>query len=345
MENRRMLANRWTCGVLIGLSAGVLSAQSVDEDQVRIETEFGRSFSDLVRLNYWSVFERGDEFAVELGVSRERFDALLAKHSWELGEPPALAYQNALEPERIADLKSVTITSRTKVESGAFVDSSGQAANPGAVAGVRCDRNRLIITVTCPEVNFERMKAVVPRVDDRPEKEKAFWSGDFVALKPLLYQGTGQDDETRWARGLQKPGVSVLTDECVVVWLTPVGVGQDWSNFELVDLAPDPATLRTQLKPRAADTNRVFMEGAFYFIAVNPNGATLDVFYDPWGGGTMSPAWQSKSEVTIERSPTSWKVTMEIPWDSLRPTVGKGSVWGVDLGRIRRQGARTGGCR
>lgn len=328
--------------VLIGLSAGVLSAQSVDEDQFRIETKFGRSFSDLVRLNYWSVFERGDEFAVELGVSRERFDALLAKHSWELGGPPALAYQNALESGRIANLKRVTVTSRAKVKSGAFVDSSAQAANPGAVAGIRCDRNRLIITVTCPETNFDRMKAIVPRVDNRPAKEKAFWSGDFVTLKPLLYQGTSQDDETIWARGLQKLDVSVLTDECVVVWLTPVDVGQDWSNFELVDLAPDPAMLRSQLMPRPQSENRVFMEGAFYFIAVNPNGATLDVFHDPWAGGTMSPAWQSKSEVTTERSPTGWKVAMEIPWDSLRPTVGKGSVWGVDLGRIRRQGTSPG---
>jgi hypothetical protein len=279
--DRQILAKRWICGVLIALNAGVLSAQSVDEDQVRIETEFGRSFSDLVRLNYWSVYERGDEFAVELGVSRKRLDALLAKNSWELGEPPALAYQNAFESEGIASLKRVTVTSRAKVESGAFVDSSGQAANPGAAAVVRCDRNRLIITVTCPEANFERMKAVVPRVNNRPEKKKAFWSGDFVTLKPLLYQGTSQDDETRWARDLQKPEVSVLTDECVVIWLTPVGVGQDWSNFELVDLAPDPATLQSQLKPRAAGANRVFMEGAFYFIAVNPNGATLDVFYDP----------------------------------------------------------------
>ncbi len=342
LENQRKLAYRWICGVLIGLSAGVLSAQSVDEDQVRIETEFTRSFSDLVRLNYWSVFERGDEFAVELGVTRKRFDALLAKHSWELGEPPALAYQNSLESERIANLKRVTVTSRAKVESGAFVDSSGQAANPGAAAVVRCDGNRLIITVTCPEANFERTKAVVRRVDNRPEKEKAFWSGDFVTLKPLLYQGTSQDDETRWARDLQKPEASVLTDECVVVWLTPLGVGQDWSNFELVDSAPDPATLQSQLKPRAADANRVFMEDAFYFIAVNPNGATLDVFYDPWGGGTMSPAWRSEAKVTAERSPTGWKVTMEIPWDSLCPTVGKGSVWGLDLGRIRRQGMRPG---
>ena len=115
--------------------------------------------------------------------------------------------------------------------------------------------------------------------------------------------------EVKWALGLLKPNQSVLLDECVVVCLTPVGVGRDWSNFELIHLAPDPEELRSQLKPRPASTNRVFMEGAHYFIAVNPNGALLDVFYDPWGGGTMSPAWKSKTKATAHPARRrGWKV-------------------------------------
>ena len=41
---------RWVCGAIIGLSVGALSAQTLDQEQTRIETESGHSFSDLVRL-------------------------------------------------------------------------------------------------------------------------------------------------------------------------------------------------------------------------------------------------------------------------------------------------------
>ena len=82
--------------LLLLLFIGVMT-ESPEEDQASIEREFGRSFSDVVRLNYWSVFERGDEFADELGISRARLDDLVAKHSWELKPPPALAFQNALD--------------------------------------------------------------------------------------------------------------------------------------------------------------------------------------------------------------------------------------------------------
>ena len=91
------------------MNAGVVVAQSLEEDQARIEKKFGRPFSDVVRLNYWSLFERGDEFAQELEISRARLDALIAKHSWELKPPPALAFQNALESDQSRTLKRVTV--------------------------------------------------------------------------------------------------------------------------------------------------------------------------------------------------------------------------------------------
>ena len=50
----------------------------------------------------------------------------------------------------------------------------------------------------------------------------------------------------------------------------------------------------------------------------------------------MSPAWKSKTKATATRSKKGWKVALEIPWNSLRPTVGKGSVWGVDVSHLRR---------
>ena len=331
-----MLSIRLICGVIIGLSASALSAQSRDEDQARIEKEFGRSFEDVVRLNYWSVFERGNEFAQELGISCERLDALMSKHAWQLQAPPALSLQNALDSDRAKALKRVTASSWEEVETGAFVGPSGKAAKYGAFAKISTDGNGITVTVICSEPEPAQMKATTPLVDSRPEKVRAYWNGDFAAIKPLLYQGMTQEQETKWALDLPKPDKSVLLDECVVVCLTPVGVGQDWANFELIHLAPDPEELRSQLKPRPASENRVFMQGAYYFVAVSLTGAVLDVFYDPWGGGTMSPAWKSKANVTTTRSKQGWKVTMVVPWNSLRPTVGKGSVWAVDVSRIRR---------
>ena len=53
----------------------------------------------------------------------------------------------------------------------------------------------------------------------------------------------------------------------------------------------------------------------------------------------MSPAWKSKTKATVTRSKKGWEVAMEIPWDSLRPTVGKDSVWGLDISRLRRGNA------
>ena len=314
----------------------MVMTKPLEGDQKRIEKDFGLSFSDVVRLNYWSVFERGDEFAEELGISRPRLDALIEKHSWELRPPPALAFQNALNSSQAKGLDRAKASSSQGIDTGLLVGPAGKASSPAAHAEIRCDSGKLSITVNCPDPNPGQWKALTPLVDDRSEKVKAFWRGDFATLKPLIYPSMTRGQEVKWALGLPKPRQSVLLDECVVVCLTPVGVGQDWSNFELINLSPDPEKLRSQLKPRSARVNRVFMEGAYYFIAVNPNGALLDVFYDPWGGGTMSPAWKSGTKATTTRSKKGWKVEMEVPWDSLRPTVGKGSVWGVDVSRLRR---------
>ncbi len=314
----------------------MVMAEALEGDQARIEKEFGRPFSDVVRLNYWSVFERGDEFAEELGISRQRLDTLLAKHEWELKPPPALAFQNALDSNQAKSLKRVKASSRQGLDTGSFVGPSGKAPSLAASAEIRCDGGKLTITVTCPDTNPGQWKASTPLVDERSERVKAFWRGDFATLKPLIYPSMTRGQEVKWALSLPKPTQSVLLDECVVVYLTPVGIGQDWSNFELIDLAPDAKALRSQLKPRPAKANRVFMEGAYYFIAVNSNGALLDVFHDPWGGGTTSPAWKSKTKANVTRSKKDWKVVMEIPWDSLRPTVAKDSVWGVDVSRLRR---------
>jgi len=161
-------------GTVIWLSPGVVVAQSIEKDQARIEKKFGRPFSDIVRLNYWSVLERGNEFAQELGISRARLDALIARHSWELKPPPALAFQNALDLDRAKALKRITVSSRQNLKTGAFVDPTGQSPKSAAHAEIRCDGGKLVITVTCPESKPGQLKAVTPLVDNLPKKVKTF---------------------------------------------------------------------------------------------------------------------------------------------------------------------------
>ena len=184
---------------LLFLVTAVVMAESLEGDQARIEKEFGRPFSDLVRLNYWSVFARGDEFAEEMGISRPQLDALIAKHSWELKPPPALAFQNALDSSQSKALQRVKASSRQGLDTGAFVGPSGKAPSPAASAEIRCDGGKLSITVTCPDPNPGQWKAVTPLVDNRSEKVKAFWSGDFATLKLLIYPSMTRGQEVKWA--------------------------------------------------------------------------------------------------------------------------------------------------
>ena len=207
-------------GTIIWLNPSFVLAQSIEKDQARIEKKFGHPFSDVVRLNYWSVFERGNEFAQELGINRAQLDALIAKHSWELKPPPALTFQNTLDSDLARALKRVTVSSRQNLKTGDFVGPSGQSPKSAAHAEIRCDGGKLVITVICPDPNPVRLKAVTPLVDNRPKKVKAFWSGDFAAFKPLLYKGMTPGQETRWARELKKPTQSVLLDAVSYTHLT-----------------------------------------------------------------------------------------------------------------------------
>ena len=165
----------------------MVMTKPLEGDQKRIEKDFGLSFSDVVRLNYWSVFERGDEFAEELGISRPQLDALIEKHSWELRPPPALAFQNAMNSSQAKGLDRAKASSSQGIDAGLLVGPAGKASSPAAHAEIRCDSGKLSITVTCPDPNPGQWKALTSLVDDRSEKVKAFWRGDFATLKPLIY--------------------------------------------------------------------------------------------------------------------------------------------------------------
>ena len=310
---------------------GIQSEAPVADEIVRIERKFGRPFSDIVRLHLWSRYRTSDRFAENLGVTPVRLEELIEEYRWGLMHPPALMFQNGDSPEAV-----VRASTDDMHKVARFVDSSGRAGGRNTRAMVGCDRYALTVSFACVEPDPESIVASTPARTQLPPKEQAYWDGDLVPLGKMLYQGKTLDEEQDWARGLQPPETSVLLDDCVVVFLTPVAIGKDRSHRELAHLAPDPAKLLSELHP--LKDNRVFLEGAFYFIAVNPNGAVLDVFYDPWDGGIYCPAWHSEAKVSTSIVGDVWETKVEIPLKSLQPNVNEDSVWGVDLCDIRRSG-------
>ena len=323
-------------GVSATVAVGAQPAAPVTDAVGRIEREFVRPIADVVRLRLWSRYGTSERFAADLGLTRSQLDELLEVYRWELMHPPSLRFQNKAVPEVL-----VRASTHDVCEVDGLVDQAGRTADPRTRAVIGCDRYTLTVTLSGDEPGARSLVAKVPTQDPRPPKERAYWEGDLVPLRGMLFQGRTISEEQEWAQGLQPPGTSVLLDDCVVIFLTAVAIGKDRSHLELAHLAPDPARILSELHP--LKDNRVFLEGAFYFIAVNPNGAVLDVFYDPWGGGIFCPAWHSEAKVSTSITDDSWETKVQIPLKSLQPNVNEDSVWGVDLCRIRRGGSGEAG--
>jgi len=313
---------------------GAQSEMPVADEIARIERVFGRPLADVARLHLWSRYGTTDRFATHLGITPQQLDELFKVYQWELMHPPALRFQNGGIPESFVRASTDVVR---KLDG--FVGRNGGVGSPSTRAVIGCDRYTITVSLTCDEPNTRSMVVRAPAQDQLPPKERAYWDGDLVPLKGMLFQGTRISDEQQWAQQLQPPDTSALLDDCVVVFLTPTVIGKDLSHLELAHLAPDPAKILSELHP--LEDQRVFLEGAFYCIAVNPNGAVLDVFYDPWGGGIFCPAWHSEAKVSTSITGDKWEAKVQIPLRSLQPNVNEDSIWAVDLCRIRRSGAQS----
>jgi len=314
------------------VAIGAQPAAPVADAVARIERESGRPIADVVRLRLWSLYGTSERFATELGITRGQLDELCEIYRWELMHPPALGFQNKANPA-----VSVLASAHDVCKVDGLVDQTGRAAGPRTRAVIGCSRATITVSLSCDEPDLRSLVVKSPAQYQLSPKERAYWEGDLVPLKGMLFQGKRIEEEREWAEGLQPPDGSVLLDDCVVIFLAPIAIGNDRSHLELARLAPDPAKILSELHP--PENNRVFLEGAFYFIAVNANGAVLDVFFDPWGGGIFCPAWHSEAKVSTSITDDSWETKVRIPLTSLQPNVNEDSVWGVDLCRIRRGGA------
>lgn len=317
-------------------SAVAASAQSETNSKVpleeRLEEHSRLPALDAVRLRLWSRFGTVERFAGELDVPQPELEHYLAAHAWDLMRAPAAALTNTDLSGRAFTLAS----SGEPVRANAFVTADGATSNPSTRTQIRCDRDAITISFTCDEASMSRLVANRPAADPLSDTEQWFRDGDLVALKKKA-------DFPRSNLGLKRlgydpsspPGASLLLDDCVILFLTPVSIGRDSSNLFPAAFVPDPAKWLSETIP-VGERSRVYLEGAYYAIAINPNGAVLDLFYDPWDSGTVCPAWPSNAEIATRRSDDSWGAEIRIPWKSLQPRLNEDAVWGVDLARIRR---------
>ncbi len=323
--------------VVVAWTAALTAAQpnlQIARQKDRIEREFGRPLDDVVRLRLWSRYGMSNRFATDLGLTRKQLDELFETRRWELMDPPSLAFQNRAHPQ--VSVRAATLDTH-RVDG--FVDQTGQAARLGTQAVISCGRNTLTVSFSCDAGDPKSLVAENPARDSRPPKEGAYWDGDLVPLSKMLYKGMTLKEELEWVKKLPPPSTSVLLDDCLVISLTPTVIGKVQSHRDLAFVARDPQEILAELEP--LEDPKVFLEGAFYFLAINPNGAVLDVFYDPWGGGVFCPAWHSEAKISTNIAAGTWETKVEIPLKSLQPKVNENSVWGVDLCRIDRSGNRS----
>lgn len=299
-------------------------------------SESSLCFADLARLMLWSRYGTGARFAEDLGLSPAQMRRLLRAHEWELMHPPGLRFQNKAVP--IGDILSVKRKNVALIDG--FVGPQERAACPNTRAQVRSDRHAITVSFICDEPHPEAVKASVPAKGFLTPVEQAFWAGDFMRLRKAGFFAKGRNALLEWAANHPAPVSSVLLDDCVVVFLTPVAIGKDRSHLFPLRYVPDPQRLAATAP--AFTKSRIRLEGAFYFIAINSNGAILQAFYDPYDTGTFCPAWHSMGKASATLGPESWRATVRIPWKELKPVVNEDCIWAIDLCRIRRGNAKAG---
>jgi len=316
--------------------------QQLDKLERQIEKRFGKRFVDVIRTRYWASFATLDVLSKRLGCSTDELCALIDRHSWELQHPPALDLQNRLVTGAVEltsrDPKTVTVENF-------IADPSGRPAASVTRVALRADGHELSIRFDCeePDMHGLRVNAGGDPVENNPfniavwEANFGWWEGNFQWMTRRVKE-MGEARFLELARAVPPRPYSVFEDDCVVIFLTPVHIGDDKTYLDITRLEENPFELAERLSPPAP--SRIYLTGTFYYIAVNPAGVLLDGYYDPWEGGFFWASWDSEARVVAERKARSWLVRVAVPYRSLEPLMDNNAVWGIDL--YRRRPARDG---
>ena len=296
--------------------------------------EAGKSTVDLVRTRYWASFATIDVLADDLGCTREELLDLMARHPWQLQKPPALECQNK-------DIPSSPISGPTSI-ADFVMNEQGDPSQLVTQAVIEPGGECVRVTFDCREPDMASLRQAAGTTDEEADPfnlgvwEAHFgeWEGSYqwwtIQLREAGAAGT-RDALVARARSVGPRPCSVFEDDCVIVALTPVSIGEDTNYLDVTRFDPDPWALAREVK--RPDDSRVYQTGTYYLLAVNPRGVVQEAYYDSWDDGFFWPSWRSGGELTAEQSDSSWRVTMTIPFRNLEPLMDNGAVWGVDLFR------------
>ncbi|NOZ22493.1 MAG: hypothetical protein GXP25_15535 [Planctomycetes bacterium] len=302
--------------------------------QTRIEQETGRSFVDMIRTRYWASFATIDTLAEDLGCTRDQLLNLMQRHPWEFQKPPALRYQNEETPTPpISEAVSVADFVRSE---------QGQSSRLGTKAIIEPAEEEVRITFECRESNMDSLRQSAGTTEkERDPFNIGVWEAHFgewenewqwwtVHLRQAGSAGA-RDDLVKRARAVGPRPYSVFEDDCVIVALAPVHIGEDTNPLDVTRFDPDPWALARELK--RPEDSRIYQTGTYYLLAVNPRGVAQETYYDPWEDGFFWPSWRSGAKVQAEQLADAWRVSLTIPFRNLEPLMDNGAVWGVDIFR------------
>lgn len=304
--------------------------------QNEIERRSGKSLVDLVRTRYWASFSTVEALAEQLGCGRHELIQLMECHRWELQTPPALLHQNGAVPwPPVAG--ATTVTDFVRNQNG---DPSGVTTH----ATVQPCAESVHIVVECHEPCMGDIKQAAGTTEKESDPfnvgvwEAHFgeWEGQYQWWTEQFRQAAAVrafDALLERARAIGPRPYSLFEDDCVIVALTPVDIGEDTNPLDATRFDPDPWALAREL--RQGGGSRIYQTGTYHLVAVNPRGVWQETYHDSWEDGFFWPSWRSGGEVQAELATDSWRVELTIPFRNLEPLMDNGAVWGVDLYRHR----------
>lgn len=304
----------------------------------------GKRFVDLIRTRHWASFATVEVLAQDLGCTRADLLGLMGRHGWDLQKPPSLRFQNQSLPA--APMAGAASTADFVVDR---LDTAATLATEGRVEQGD-DHVRVTFACSEPDMASLRQSAGSSTQEADPfnlgvwEAHFGQWEGSYQWWTTQLRQANtaaARDALVDRAQSVSPRPYSVFEDDCVIVALAPVHIGEDTSYLDVTRCDPDPWALAREL-PRP-QTPRIYQTGTYYLLAANPRGVVQETYFDPWEDGFFWPSWRSGAAVEAERLRGAWTVTMTIPFRDLEPLMDRGAVWGIDLFRHKPASARPRG--
>jgi photosystem II stability/assembly factor-like uncharacterized protein len=123
----------------------------------------------------------------------------------------------------------------------------------------------------------------------------------------------------------------VYKDDHVFLSIAPLKHGTGSAFYHSNLRRPDPLYVN-EFKPAKEDYH---YPGYSYYLAVNPDGTTLDAYYDPYDDGYYYVDRDLNAVTSTRKGATGWTVELSVPIRSFGVRMDPGTIWSVSVGRMR----------